>query len=214
MDEEEEEHVPQLPLPLRDKIHEDGPLPTTRYSEMVPHATVEQWAGIFRQFDRDNGGDVDLRELGLMFRHLGQTPTEAQMMLFIEEVDIDKSGTVDFEEFCLLMMRQQRLTRCPEWLYVMLHPPLFGEVLPGNLPTTATLNDGKHDAAQRIKRHMGIGRIGANAATSSTAGGASNDSIGARPAEFSSFTRELLLSVVDLLPSAEHVKVSSIGAYD
>merc|ERR1712138_201736 len=106
------------------------------------------------------------------------------MLLFIAEEDIDKSGTIDFEEFCLLMMKQQRLTRCPAWLYEMLHPPFFSadEELPGELPTVATLNDGKHDATQRIRRHLG------NAREKSLAEGATSgppaDSIGVRPAEF------------------------------
>lgn len=59
----------------------------TRYSALRPEDTP-RWREIFKGFDRDNGGDVDLRELGLMFRQLGQSPSEEQMRLFIEEVRV------------------------------------------------------------------------------------------------------------------------------
>ena len=213
--------VTPLPPPLQLETDEDYGELGTRFSSMVPDHVVaggqpgenaqkvlEQWRAIFSQFDRDGGGDVDLRELGLMFRHLGQKPSEAQMQLFIEEVDIDGSGTVDFEEFCLLMMREQRRTRCPEWLFEMLHPPLFDEKLPGVLPSIATLNDARHDAAKRIRRHMG--RISGEDGNPEAP---AKDSLGVRPAEFNSFTREVLLSIMDLLPSAEHVKTAQLSGH-
>ena len=46
-----------------------------------------------------------------MFRQLGMSPSEKEMLLLIEEVDADSSGTIDFEEFCNLMLRQARATR-------------------------------------------------------------------------------------------------------
>ena len=91
-----------------------------RYTEMAGPEALRLWDTTFKMFDRDGGGDVDLRELGLMFRQLGQQPSERQMLLLIEEVDADGSGTVDFEEFCCLMLRQQRATRVPEWLDMLL----------------------------------------------------------------------------------------------
>ena len=94
--------------------------PVNRYSDMAGPEAMKLWEQTFKMFDRDGGGDVDLRELGLMFRQLGQTPTERQMLLLIEEVDADGSGTVDFEEFCCLMLRQQRALRVPAWLDALL----------------------------------------------------------------------------------------------
>nr|CAB3267147.1 troponin C, body wall muscle [Phallusia mammillata] len=41
-------------------------------------------------------------------RMLGQTPTDNDLREMIEEVDIDGSGTIDFEEFCLMMYRQMQ----------------------------------------------------------------------------------------------------------
>ena len=64
----------RLPLPLRrESAIGDASAGVRLYSEMAPPDQVKKWLEIFRQFDRDSGGDVDLRELGVMFRHLGQT---------------------------------------------------------------------------------------------------------------------------------------------
>ena len=54
-------------------------------------------------FDRDGGGDIDHREIGLLFRQLGYTPSDAEMRALVSEADNDDSGSIDFEEFCLLM---------------------------------------------------------------------------------------------------------------
>ena len=88
--------------------------PPNKYSSLATADELAAWYSIFKAFDRDGGGDVDLRELGLMFRQLGQQPSEREMKLLIEEVDADSSGTIDFEEFCCLMQRQARATRTPD----------------------------------------------------------------------------------------------------
>ena len=36
---------------------------------------------------------------------LGMRPTEAQIADIIKEIDIDHDGTIDFEEFCILMAK-------------------------------------------------------------------------------------------------------------
>ena len=51
-----------------------------------------------------------------MFRQLGQSPPESEMKAMIDAVDADSSGTVDFEEFCLLMLRMKRAAITPSWL--------------------------------------------------------------------------------------------------
>jgi putative addiction module killer protein len=117
---------------------------------MAGPEAMKLWEQTFKMFDRDGGGDVDLRELGLMFRQLGQTPTERQMLLLIEEVDADGSGTVDFEEFCCLMLRQQRALRVPAWLDALL-PAEPNEHEKPRLPTHALLSDPKFEAARRIQ---------------------------------------------------------------
>jgi len=51
-------------------------------------------------------GTITTKELGKVMRMLGQTPSENDLLEMIEEVDADGSGTIDFEEFCIMMFRQ------------------------------------------------------------------------------------------------------------
>ena len=41
-------------------------------------------------------------------RSLGQNPTEAELQDAINEVDVDGSGAVEWEEFCVLIYRKMR----------------------------------------------------------------------------------------------------------
>merc|ERR1711943_56283 len=46
--------------------------------------------------------------MGTVLRSLGQNPTEAELAALCEEVDKDKSGTIEFEEFVDLMARTNK----------------------------------------------------------------------------------------------------------
>lgn len=41
-------------------------------------------------------------------RSLGQTPTEAEIQYMINEVDANGSGTINFDEFLILMVREPK----------------------------------------------------------------------------------------------------------
>ncbi|WAS95714.1 EF-hand domain-containing protein [Nannocystis punicea] len=58
----------------------------------------------FRVFDTDGSGTISADELGAVMRSLGQSPTESQLRGLIEEVDTDRSGSIDFGEFTTLML--------------------------------------------------------------------------------------------------------------
>lgn len=51
-------------------------------------------------------GTITTKELGKVMRMLGQAPNETELREMIEEVDEDDSGTIDFDEFCIMMFRQ------------------------------------------------------------------------------------------------------------
>ena len=60
----------------------------------------------FTVFDADGSGAISPEELGQVMRSLGQNPTSEQLRTMIKEVDVDLSGTIDFEEFKALMVAQ------------------------------------------------------------------------------------------------------------
>ena len=61
----------------------------------------------FKVFDADGSGAISSEELGQVMRSLGQSPNETELRDMIKEVDVDLSGSIDFEEFKMLMVSQQ-----------------------------------------------------------------------------------------------------------
>merc|ERR1711868_225642 len=62
----------------------------------------------FNLFDKKRTGSIPLSDMGTVLRSLGQNPTEAELAALMEEVDKDKSGTVEFDEFVDLMARTNK----------------------------------------------------------------------------------------------------------
>uniref|UniRef100_A0A4X1TVM0 Troponin C, skeletal muscle n=3 Tax=Sus scrofa TaxID=9823 RepID=A0A4X1TVM0_PIG len=83
---------------------------TVRPSSPPPSALLllAEFKAAFDMFDADGGGDISVKELGTVMRMLGQTPTKEELDAIIEEVDEDGSGTIDFEEFLVMMVRQMK----------------------------------------------------------------------------------------------------------
>jgi Ca2+-binding EF-hand superfamily protein len=61
----------------------------------------------FKVFDEDGNGGISTAELGLVMHSLGQSPNDTDLRDLIKEVDVDLSGTIDFEEFKALMVSSQ-----------------------------------------------------------------------------------------------------------
>ncbi len=54
---------------------------------------------IFNVFDNNGSGSISTKEVGNLYRALGFTPTEVELNQIIFELDTDKSGAVEFNEF-------------------------------------------------------------------------------------------------------------------
>ena len=81
---------------------------------MIDEQEIEKLWQAFKVLDVDGNGAISTEELGEVMRSLGQNPTEAGLRDLIKEIDVDLSGTIDFEEFKTLMIakvgdRQSRL---------------------------------------------------------------------------------------------------------
>nr|XP_039265021.1 troponin C, skeletal muscle-like [Styela clava] len=67
---------------------------------------INEFKQAFDIFDQDGGGDISTKELGRVMKLLGQTPSKDELDKIIEEVDVDGSGTIDFDEFLIMMVMQ------------------------------------------------------------------------------------------------------------
>lgn len=61
-------------------------------------------------------GTITTKELGVVMRSLGQSPTEAELQDMITEVDLNKDGIIDFKEFLNLMAKKMKETDSEEEL--------------------------------------------------------------------------------------------------
>ena len=62
----------------------------------------------FLEFDVDNTGTIDLRELGNVIRSLGQNPTDRELKDLMDELDLDKTNVLEFPEFLELMQHNSK----------------------------------------------------------------------------------------------------------
>ncbi|KAL3873878.1 hypothetical protein ACJMK2_036961, partial [Sinanodonta woodiana] len=60
----------------------------------------------FSLFDKDGDGTISTKELGTVMRSLGQNPSAEQLENIIIEVDVDGNGTIEFDEFCVMMSKK------------------------------------------------------------------------------------------------------------
>lgn len=59
----------------------------------------------FNLFDKDGDGHITAKELGVVMKSLGQSPTKEELRDMIQEVDLDGNKVIDFDEFCLMMAK-------------------------------------------------------------------------------------------------------------
>lgn len=76
--------------------------------EELSQAQIDEFKQAFDIFDEDGGGDISTRELHRVMKLLGQTPSPDQLQQIVNEVDADGSGTIDFDEFLVMMVMQLR----------------------------------------------------------------------------------------------------------
>lgn len=69
---------------------------------MSDHLTTEQIAEVkeaFSLFDKSNSGQISLEEMCIIFRALGQTPTQVELESMMRMADPDGTGSVGFADF-------------------------------------------------------------------------------------------------------------------
>ncbi|XP_063691923.1 calmodulin-beta-like isoform X3 [Bolinopsis microptera] len=114
--EEEQEHFEESDLVQQDSksVSQAVRAGKPRAFEMTdaPHlseAQVTEFREAFAMFDKDGDGSISVAELGHVMRSLGQNPTDHELTEMIREADDDDNGSVDFEEFLLLMSKKMSM---------------------------------------------------------------------------------------------------------
>ncbi|XP_077864777.1 calmodulin-like isoform X1 [Saccoglossus kowalevskii] len=79
-------------------------------AEEVSEEQLKEFREAFALFDKDGDGTITTKELGTVMRSLGQNPTEAELQDMINEVDADGNGTIDFQEFNVMMAKKMKET--------------------------------------------------------------------------------------------------------
>merc|ERR1711988_2007219 len=54
---------------------------------------------IFKKFDANNSGEIDMRELGILVKALGLNMGQDELNNAMVDLDMDKNGAISFEEF-------------------------------------------------------------------------------------------------------------------
>lgn len=80
---------------------------TASATKSLSEKEVEKLWEAFQVFDADGSGAISPEELGQVMQSMGQNSTEIELREMIKEVDVDISGTIDFEEFKALMVAKQ-----------------------------------------------------------------------------------------------------------
>ena len=68
---------------------------------------IAQFKETFTMFDKDGDGHITTKEVQEMMFTLGQYPTEEEVADMVNEVDTNRNGTIDFNEFLTMMARKK-----------------------------------------------------------------------------------------------------------
>lgn len=67
---------------------------------------IEDFREVFQLFDRNGDGTIDVKELSVVMKSLGQSPTDQELKDMVNSVDVDASASVDFEEFLQMISKK------------------------------------------------------------------------------------------------------------
>ena len=84
-------------------------------SNQMTEEQIAEYKEAFSVFDKNGDGAITREELGTVMRSLGQSPTETDLQDIINEVDADRDGTINFNEFLTMMgMKMEETNRVAE----------------------------------------------------------------------------------------------------
>ncbi|EGZ12827.1 hypothetical protein PHYSODRAFT_334681 [Phytophthora sojae] len=84
-----------------------------RAKQELPDEQKKELREAFELFDTDKVGSIDYHELKVLMRALGFQVTKREVLDLVEDVDVQRSGHVDFNDY-MEIMRRKVLARDPD----------------------------------------------------------------------------------------------------
>ncbi|CAE7546013.1 TNNC2 [Symbiodinium sp. CCMP2592] len=97
---------------------------------------LTEYADVFRKFDRDESDNINVHELGDMLRFLGFSVGTDHLYILLAQVDVNRNGTLDCNEF-LRLMRLHRETELKRLHDIFVHRGVAQETLEASSVPTA-----------------------------------------------------------------------------
>ncbi|EEY60338.1 caltractin-like protein [Phytophthora infestans T30-4] len=84
-----------------------------RVKQELPEEQKKELREAFELFDTDKVGSIDYHELKVLMRALGFQVSKREVLDLVEDVDVQRSGRVDFNDY-MEIMRRKVLARDPD----------------------------------------------------------------------------------------------------
>jgi len=76
-----------------------------KLSSMFDPREVDEFKARFSTYDQDGSGNIDTVEFKLLLEGMGIFVSDRLRTRLINEIDLNRNGTIEFHEFCFLMMQ-------------------------------------------------------------------------------------------------------------
>lgn len=83
----------------------DSPGMVLKGGILLTDQQINTFREIFDEFDADSSGTISITELDAVMQRTGLEPPMDIVYAILESIDMDKSGDIDFDEFCSLLTR-------------------------------------------------------------------------------------------------------------
>ena len=100
-----------------------------RLHAQAAQLTAEEKAAfkqVFDSYDENKDGHISSSEVKTVLNKLGQYPTDEEIAEFIKVCDVDKNGTIEFNEFCRSVAESRRKVSQINCNTVLCHGSCFG----------------------------------------------------------------------------------------
>eukprot|EP00931_Biecheleriopsis_adriatica_P102192 TRINITY_DN77191_c0_g1_i1.p1 TRINITY_DN77191_c0_g1~~TRINITY_DN77191_c0_g1_i1.p1 ORF type:complete len:657 (-),score=139.80 TRINITY_DN77191_c0_g1_i1:65-2035(-) len=94
----------ELPPMTKESLHAQAGL-SMKNGIMLTEKQISEFRECFTKFDHNGNGTLEVEELESFLRSMDFDPPMEYVLAKFEECDIDKSGELNFDEFCLLMTK-------------------------------------------------------------------------------------------------------------